>query len=331
MAPVAGSDQPTDVLAPLVSLPVLTRLELPHSISSFSMFSPLTHLRSLSLLVAENSARGTDSSVAPLAQLTQLTHLNLTNHEAAADPLLQQLQLHAPPSLTSLQLSLDVSLTRIGCAALEQLPSIRLLTLLNADLQLDAGDADCTRFLQRIEYLHVTHLSLLHPLPFAELLSSPVLPETPSRTERANPLQLLARHAHRLEVLRMDDPWNLSLLPLRRCVALRVLGDAQPTLFGYGNRGGTRSNVLRHPSFDDPLREWLAQQRYPIWKDEWHKSVSLTSYTLESHTLPAFAKGAKEEFFRRLAVAEAHADPTAFQLSNETARLAPDGVRGRVI
>jgi len=331
MTPTAGAEQPTDVFDPLVSLTSLTRLELPHSISAFSMFDKLRNLRSLALLVAENPARGTDSEVAPLEALTQLTHLNLTNHEAAADPLLQQLQLHAPRSLTSLQLSLDVSLTRAGCQALERIRSVRFLTLLNAELVLDASDSECARFLQRLEYLHVNHLALVQPLQHAELISAPALPETPTRTERANPLQFLARHAQRLEVLRMDDPWSVSLLPLAHCAALRVLGDAQATLFGFGNRGGTRSNVLRHPSLDDPLREWLSSHRYPTWDDRWHRSSTLVyAYALGSNTLPAFMPGAKEEFFKRLAVAEARADPAAFERSNEQIRMPPER-RGRVI
>lgn len=336
MTPATGAEHGTGVFAPLVALPSLTRLELPHAPSSFAMYSHLTRLRSLSLLVAENTRRGTDSDIAPLAALSNLTHLALVNQEAQADALLQQIALYAPRSITSLQLSLDLSLTRAGCAALEQLPALRLLTLLNGDLQLDpteepasngnladesVGTPRCSsaRFLSRLEYLHVTSLSLLCPLHQALLWLDTLVPAArysasvvdSAPDERLNPLHFLSRHAQQLEVLRMEDAWPINLLPLLHCSSLRVLGDASPTLYGRGNRDGTRSNLLRHPALSDPLRDWLQSHRHLVWKEEWHRSLTLAphEYAKETSMLPAWTRPDKVAFFHKLAEAMGEQTP----------------------
>ena len=321
MTPATGAEHGTGVFAPLVALPSLTRLELPHAPSSFAMYSHLTRLRSLSLLVAENTRRGTDSDIAPLAALCNLTHLALVNQEAQADALLQQIALHAPRSITSLQLSLDLSLTRAGCIALEQLPALRFLTLLNGDLQLDPTEepSSSARFLSRLEYLHVTSLSLLCPLDQALLWPDTLAPAArcsaavadSASDERLNPLHFLARHAQQLEVLRMEDAWPINLLPLLHCSSLRVLGDASPTLYGRGNRDGTRSNLLRHPALSDPLRDWLIGHRHLLWKEEWHRSLTLAphEYARETSMLPAWTRPDKVAFFHKLAEAMCEQTP----------------------
>ena len=336
MSPMAGSELALDVFEPLCALPLLTRLDVPHSVSSLGMFSGITQLRSLSLLIAENHARGTHSTLEALPQFTRLTHLALVNQEAQADGVMQQIAMHAPRTLTSLQLSLDSSLTRVGCSALEQMRGLRLLTLLNAVLTLDPSrDAEppsasddsvllqsrhCSsaRFLGQLEYLHVSAMEALEPAPalpnkpLASVLQS-IAPapcvDSAGQAQfeslcRAQPYRFVGEHAQRLEVLRVDSGSSLSLLPLVGCVSLRVLGDSVPTLYGYGNRAGTRSNLLRHASITPPLHDWLVAHRTPLWKSEWHRSAAVTptaAYSVECTTLPAWTHAHRSEFFRRLA------------------------------
>lgn len=343
MSPMAGSELALDVFEPLAELPMLTRLDLPHSVSSLSMFASLTQLRSLSILIAENHARGTNSTIAALKQLHCLTHLSLVNQEAQADALMQQLRLHAPPTLTSLQLSLDSSLTRVGCSALEEMRPLRFLTLLNAVLTLDpSADAEpsasddqvllqsrhCSsaRFIGQLEYLHVSAIKVLEPVhaPPVKPLSSALWSIAPTSLVdrdglaqfealcRAQPYRFVGEHAQRLEVLRVDEGSDLSLLPLVGCASLRVLGDSVPTLYGYGNRAGTRSNLLRHAWITPELHDWIVAHRTPLWKAEWHRSAAVTptaAYSPDCTTLPAWSPADRLEFFRRLAasVIQAHA------------------------
>jgi len=291
----------TTVFEPLSRLTHLEQLEFPHCVSSFADFASLTQLRSLTLLIASNAARGTDSDVRPLANFDQLTHLRCANQEGHADTLLEAIKTHAPTTLTSLHLTLDNSLTEAGCATLYAMQGIRYLTLLNANLVLtdeDEGEAEdaggvtasaAARFFHPLRYLHVSRLSFSLP----HNAGAPI--------PRRNPFEFIAAHCPELEVLRVDEMSEWNLLPLRRCPKLIVIGDASPTLFGRGNFVGTRSNLIRHPSLHAELRDWLARSRYLLMRPSWHTTISTqTKDAPHNHALPAFLPADKEEFFERL-------------------------------